>query len=171
MAFLHEANWPRKPARSVSRLLRLLTGSVLVLGLAHPGALADEIVETPARPRTTPTPQPAPEPTADPTPKPVPEVRLRGEVVETACFVIGNRTGEVHRQCAIASARAGQQLGIVDEKTKKLYVAVVDRRVEGAENLLLPYIAHRVEAYGVPLEYGDLPALTITKVRSLRPPR
>ena len=106
-----------------------------------------------------------------PPPEPRPEIRLRGEVVETACFIMGNRRGAEHRQCAIASARAGQDLGVLDEKSKQLYVAIVDRRDAGAENPLLPFIAHRVDVRGELLEYGDLPALIVTNVKSLRAPK
>ncbi len=107
---------------------------------------------------------------ADPTPEPRPEILLRGEVVETACFVIGNRRGETHRQCAIASARAGQDLGILDEKTGQLHVAIVDRRADTAQSPLVAFIAHRVEVRGEPLEYGELPSLIVHDVRSLGPP-
>lgn len=139
--------------------------SAFVVALGGPtAARADEIIQTTSRAA-------APMATPEPTPEPRPQVRLRGEVVETACFIIGNRRGAEHEQCAIASARAGQDLGILDEKTKTLYVAIVDHRIEGAENPLMPFIAHRVEASGVLLdEYGDLPAISVTKVRSLRPP-
>lgn len=101
------------------------------------------------------------------TPEPPAQIRLRGEVVETGCFVIGGRRGEQHRQCAIACARAGQPLGVLDEKTDTLYLVVVDRRSGPVENPLLPYIAQRVEVRGEPLEYGDLPALIVSGVRSL----
>lgn len=111
------------------------------------------------------------EPTPDPTPAPRPEVRLRGEVVETGCFVIGGRKGAQHEQCAIACARAGQGLGVLDEKTKTLYVAVLDHRDGPTENPLLPFIAHRVEVRGTLLEYGELPAIIVSDVKSLRPPR
>lgn len=177
MAFLHEAANCDRIASRRARLLRWvrLCAAPLVLSVAFEGvpAQADEIIEAPPMAYRPPAPPPNPEPAreVEPTPEPVPRVRIRGEVVETACFIIGNRTGEVHRQCAIASARAGQDLGILDEKTKTLYLAVVDHRAEGAANPLTPFIAHRVEAYGVLMEYGDLPALQITKVQSLRPPR
>lgn len=84
---------------------------------------------------------------------------------------MGNRRGAEHRQCAIASARAGQDLGVLDEKSKQLYVAIVDRRDADAENPLLPFIAHRVDVRGELLEYGDLPALIVTDVKSLRAPK
>lgn len=168
MAFLHEHRRPRIAARYTPRLL-LFAACLVVLGaglLRH--AQADEVmVEAPASEARAPVERAVPVAT----PEPVPEIRLRGEVVETACFIIGNRKGDVHRQCAIASARAGQDLGILDEKTQQLFVAIVDRRTENTENPLTPFIAHRVEAYGQVLEYGELPAVILSKVKSLRPPK
>ena len=105
------------------------------------------------------------------TAEPRPQIRVRGEVVETGCFIIGGRKGPDHEQCAIACARAGQDLGVLDEKTKQLYVAVVDRRSGPSQNPLMPFIAHRVEVRGEPLEYGELPALIISDVKSLSGPR
>lgn len=146
----------RKTLRSLRFVLAILPlATILSFGSTAPAADGD------APPDAMPATPPAPRP----------EIRLRGEVVETACFIMGNRRGAAHRQCAIASARAGQDLGILDEKTDQLYVAIVDRRVPDAENPLLPFIAHTVEVRGVPLEYGELPAITVTDVRSLRPPR
>ena len=107
----------------------------------------------------------------EPTDEPRPQIRVRGEVVETGCFIIGGRKGPDHEQCAIACARAGQDLGVLDEKTKQLYIAVVDRRSGASENPLMPFIAHRVEVRGEPLEYGELPALIVSDVRSLSGPR
>ncbi len=109
-------------------------------------------------------------PATGPAATPRPLARLRGEVVETGCFLIGGRSGPEHEQCAIACARAGQDLGVLDEKSQTLYVAVVDRRSGPAENPLLPFVAHRVEVRGEILDRGDFPAIVISDVRSLAAP-
>ena len=98
------------------------------------------------------------------TPVPPPEIQLRGEVVETACYLIGGRHGEKHKQCAIACARAGESLGIRDEESGLLYLGVVDRREAATSDPLIPYIAQRVDVRGEPLDYGDLPALIVREV-------
>jgi hypothetical protein len=94
---------------------------------------------------------------------------IRGEVVDTACFVMGNRHGELHRQCAIACARAGQSLGIVDQRTKKLYLAILDARAGAPANPLFDHIAARVEVRGTVLERGGLLAIEIQSVHRLSP--
>ncbi len=101
-------------------------------------------------------------------PKPtVALIVLRGEVVEPGCFVIGNRRGEAHRQCAIACARGGQDLAILDEKTRLLWLELPDRRAGAAEQQLLPHVAQRVEVRGTPYERGGMRGLRIETVRAL----
>lgn len=158
VAFVHEQSRNRM---SATLSLLFLLFSLAGLGLGLPRDAAADSVEAGA-----------PVPVApEPTPEPLPQIRLRGEVVETACFIMAGRRGAEHRQCAIASARAGQQLGVLDEKTNVLYVAVVDRQAGETESPLLPFIAHRVEVRGQPLEHGELPAIIVSDVRSLRSPR
>ncbi len=104
---------------------------------------------------------------APPAPTRVPIV-LRGEVVEPSCFVVGNRRGESHRQCAIACARAGQDLAILDERSGLLWLELPDRREGHAEQRLLPHIARRVEVSGFAAERGGVRGLTIESVDELR---
>ena len=156
---LHEDRRPRRTARCAVATLWFAMAVAAGFAWASPAACA------PAE--TAPADVAPPQPTA----KPRPQIRLSGEVVETACFIIGNRRGEAHRQCAIASARAGQDLGILDERTKKLYVSIVDRRSEAGPDPLVPFIAHRVDVRGELLERGELPAVIVTSVKSLHPPR
>lgn len=158
MAFMHEQS--RDRTHATFSLLFLLF-SVAGLALASPRPATADSVDAGAPVRVAP----------EPTPEPPPQIRLRGEVVETACFIMAGRRGAEHRQCAIASARAGQQLGVLDEKTNVLYVAVVDRQAGETESPLLPFIAHHVEVRGRPLEHGELPAIIVSDVRSLRSPR
>ena len=97
---------------------------------------------------------------------------VRGEVVETACYVMANRRGEGHRECAIACARAGQSLGILDEKTKTLLFLVLDRRTHEPPNPLLEHVAARVEVRGRRVERGGVSGIIVDDVKSLgRRPR
>lgn len=97
---------------------------------------------------------------------------IRGEVVETACYVMGGRRGEEHRECGIACARAGQPLGILDEKTKTMLFLVLDRRTHEPSNPLLEHIAARVEVRGHRVERGGISGIVVESVKSLgRRPR
>ena len=94
-------------------------------------------------------------------------VVLRGEVVEPSCFVVGNRRGESHRQCAIACARAGQDLAVLDERSGLLWLELPDRREGRAEQRLLPHIARRVEVSGFAAERGGVRGLMVESVHEL----
>jgi hypothetical protein len=99
-------------------------------------------------------------------------VVVRGEVVETACYVMGDRRGEAHRECGIACARAGQPLGILDEKTRTLLFLVLDRRTHEPPNPLLEHVAARVEVRGRRVERGGITGIVVEQVKSLgRRPR
>ena len=108
--------------------------------------------------------------TAVPDPEKRTPVTVRGEVIETGCYVIGGRHGPRHRQCAIACARAGQDLGILDEETGLLLVEIRDQRESSIASALLPHVAERVEVRGEQLERGGLLGIEINRVRALDPP-
>lgn len=107
---------------------------------------------------------------ATPTPDGPRETVLRGEVVETACFVIGARRGEGHKQCALMGARSGESLGVLDDQTKLLFVVVPDLTDGPQPNPLLPYVAQKVEARGVTVERGGINGIMVRQVKAVNPP-
>jgi hypothetical protein len=92
---------------------------------------------------------------------------LRGEVVETGCFVLGGRRGAEHLQCAIACVRAGQELGILDEKTDTVYLVVQDHTNGRPANPVAEHIAERVEVHGTAIERGGIHGVIVRQVKSL----
>jgi hypothetical protein len=98
------------------------------------------------------------------------ETTLRGEVVENGCFIIGGRKGEPHRHCARTCALAGENLGLLDDETKLLFVVVQDVTAGPQPNPLLPWIAQRVEIRGVTVERGGVNGVIVRQVRPLNPP-
>ncbi len=95
------------------------------------------------------------------------EIAVTGEVVETGCFVMAGRRGAQHRQCAISCARAGQPLGVLDDQTGTLYLAVLDRTAHVPQDPLAPLIAQRVELRGTLAERGGVSAILVKRVRPL----
>jgi hypothetical protein len=84
---------------------------------------------------------------------------------------MGNRRGLLHRECALACARAGQELGILDDRTKSLFVLLQDYREHAPKNPLLEHIAGRVEVSGEIVERGGVKAIVPRQVRLVSPPR
>jgi hypothetical protein len=109
-------------------------------------------------------------PSASPTPAGPRDSVLRGEVVETGCFVIGGRKGETHRHCALTCALAGEPLGILDDETKLLYVVVQDFTSAPQANPLLPFVAQKVELRGVTIERGGVNGVIVRQVKPVNPP-
>lgn len=130
-------------ARSARRLALFLVGAALVAGDFAPWARATAPGDAPR------------------------ETVLRGEVVETGCFIIGGRRGEAHRHCAIACARAGQDLGILDEKSKTLFIQVRDFTTGEPQNPLLEHVAQRVEVRGTTVERGGIRGIVVRQVKPL----
>lgn len=95
---------------------------------------------------------------------------LRGEVVENGCFVIGGRRGESHHNCALACARAGENLGVLDDETKTLFILVQDLTSGPQQNPLVDYLAQRVEVRGTTIERGGIHGIIVHQVKSLSPP-
>lgn len=52
------------------------------------------------------------------------EATITGRVVDPACYIGMNLKGESHKQYAAACAKAGQALGILDEKAGVLYQVI-----------------------------------------------
>ena len=98
------------------------------------------------------------------------ETVLRGEVVENGCFVIGGRRGEGHLNCALTCAQAGENLGLLDEQTKLLFVVIPDLTAGAQPNPLLPYLAQRVEIRGSTVERGGINGVIVRQVKSFAPP-
>jgi hypothetical protein len=99
------------------------------------------------------------------------EVVVTGELVETGCFVMSGRRGAEHRQCAIACARAGQPLGVLEDKTSTLWLAIFDRTDAAPDPAIVNLLSGRVEVRGTAIERGGVNAILVKRVRSLSPPR
>jgi hypothetical protein len=146
---MHFLFTPSHPC-TIATGLRRVAGALLLAAVAATGASA----------------APAPTPADGPR-----ETVLRGEVVETACFVIGARRGEGHRQCALMGARAGEGLGVLDDQTKLLYEVVLDLTSGPQPNPLLPFIAEKVEVRGTAIERGGINGIVVRQVKGIGPPR
>ena len=67
-----------------------------------------------------------------------------GEVVDPACWLVNGAKGETHKECAIACAKSGQTLAILERKTNKLYLLVTERPGENPNTALMDFIGQSV---------------------------
>ncbi|GEM_PF-3306557 len=112
-------------------------------------------------------------------PYPVVEVRatpvtISGEVVDTWCYAsqtMGPGKGPSHKPCALACAYGGVTLGILEDRTDKLYVAAKSSEpYQGCQELLIPYVGDHVTITGWLAERGGCRILKVKTVeRSQKP--
>lgn len=88
-------------------------------------------------------------------------VQITGQVVDIACFVGHNSSGEKHAQCAEACARAGNPLAVFDGK--EIYVSI--SMDHGNPNTkLMPFIEKKVTVTGTVMAKAGLKGIKIEKV-------
>lgn len=92
--------------------------------------------------------------------------KLVGEVVDTVCYVSHDSRGREHLECARECAAKGISLGILEEKTGRVYISLpVDHSNPNAK--LLEFIARRVEVQGEIFNKGGLRGIFVQSAREL----
>jgi len=92
-----------------------------------------------------------------------------GEVVDPACWIVNGARGATHKECAIACAKAGQVLGIVETKTQKLYMVATDKPGEDPNKGLIDYVGQMVLVKGRVYSRGGATGIKITSVEPYSP--
>ena len=87
--------------------------------------------------------------------------QITGQVVDIACFVGHNSSGEKHAKCAEACARAGNPLAIFDGK--QIYLPISMNHKNPNEKLM-SFIEKKVKVTGTVLEKGGIKGIAIDKV-------
>ncbi|MCI0707358.1 MAG: hypothetical protein L0Y80_07750 [Ignavibacteriae bacterium] len=97
------------------------------------------------------------------------EMTVTGEVVDVACYMMGEAKGEGHVKCATACAKAGGSLGILTADGK-LYVSLLPDDHKNSPNaILMDHIGHNVEAKGYVRAKGGTQGLMIKSVAMAKP--
>ena len=91
------------------------------------------------------------------------EVTIKGEVVDLWCFMKVGARGADHEKCAIDCAKAGNPIGIVDEK-EEIYVAMGGKDKQPAKDILLEKMAKTVTVKGTLYKRGGIQAIYIESV-------
>jgi hypothetical protein len=93
---------------------------------------------------------------------------IRGEVIDVSCYVmkVEKGRGEAHKTCAIACAKAGEPVGILDEKSGKVYLAITSDHSNPADKLI-PLMAKTVDATGMIYEKAGVTAIDIKDVKEV----
>ena len=92
------------------------------------------------------------------------EVTVKGEVVDLWCYLEGGDHGAEHKDCAIACAKAGNPIGILDKKGN-LYVAMGIKDHQPGKEVLLDKMAETVTVSGTLVKKGGVQVIYVKSVK------
>jgi len=93
------------------------------------------------------------------------KTKIFGEVIDTVCYVSHDSRGADHADCARECARQGISLGILEEKTGRVFISLpVD--YSNPNSKLLEHVAQRVEVAGTVYSKGGLRGIFVESVRA-----
>jgi type 1 fimbria pilin len=95
-------------------------------------------------------------------------VTLTGEVVDLACYLHAGERGPDHKACAVACSNNGVPLGLLDEKTHKLYVDLGRDVMNKDVPVLKGHEAERVTVTAMVYEKDGLPGMTIQTLEAAK---
>ncbi len=91
------------------------------------------------------------------------EMTIVGEVIDPVCYLSHGSTGKAHRKCAEYCVRQGIPLGILEEKTGRVYLSLpVDHSNPNAK--LKDFIAEKVKVTGTVYSKGGLTGIHVKRV-------
>ena len=92
------------------------------------------------------------------------EITVKGEVVDLWCYLEGGDHGAEHKDCATMCAKAGNPIGILDEKGN-LYVAMGLKEHQPGKDLLSDKMANTVTIEGILVKKGGTQVIYIASVK------
>jgi hypothetical protein len=94
------------------------------------------------------------------------QVTIKGEVIDQPCYEGKNGArGEAHKGCAMACAKRGNQMAIVDE-SNTVYSITGDYAANKNEKLI-PFVAEMVVATGVVTEKDGKKSIAVSSIKKL----
>ncbi len=93
------------------------------------------------------------------------DTTVKGEIVDTACFLHYNKSGEAHKACAEACLKAGQDMGIYDETNDTLYVLLESKPGTDPNALIKNYVAKKVEIVGTVAQKAKVQGIVVKEVK------
>lgn len=88
-------------------------------------------------------------------------------VVDTGCYMSHSSKGDKHASCAMACAKAGVPLALLDEASGTLYIPVATDHKNQNEKLM-PFIEKRVKVTGTLVEKGGVKGFSIKTVEAAK---
>jgi hypothetical protein len=92
------------------------------------------------------------------------KVTIRGEIVDTWCYLEGGDHGAAHRACAMTCAKAGNSIAILDSKGS-LYLTAGIKDHQPARDVLVEKMGQNIAATGTLVKKGGLQMLYVESVK------
>jgi hypothetical protein len=92
------------------------------------------------------------------------QVTVKGEVVDSNCYIRGGSKGESHRGCAQACADAGVPLALLEDGSNKVIWLASKKDMESPNTELKQYAGRKVTIKGTYAERGGARILVIDSV-------
>src|SRR5882672_12876385 len=92
------------------------------------------------------------------------EVSVKGEVVDLWCYLEGGDHGAEHKECAVTCAKAGNPIGILDEKGN-VYVALGIKDHQPGREVLIDKMAETVTVTGTLVKKGGTQVIYVKSVK------
>ena len=92
------------------------------------------------------------------------EITIKGELVDSLCYVSMASTGAGHKQCAIDCAKAGIPISIVEDGTGKLYTVLPKADKTGYPAGVIGKMGDKVTLKGDFYEKGGNKYVTVESV-------
>jgi len=91
-------------------------------------------------------------------------VTLKGELVDTGCYIAHGAMGEKHKECATKCIAGGGPMGLLSGKT--LYLITMNHDNPDAYNKLKDMAGETVEVTGVVAERNGMKAIDVTEAKA-----
>ena len=94
----------------------------------------------------------------------VQEIAIKGELVDSLCYVAMAAKGSGHKQCAMDCAKAGIPISIVEDGTGKLYAVLPKEDKTGYPESVISKMGEKVTLKGDLYENGGNKYVTVESV-------
>ena len=89
---------------------------------------------------------------------------VKGEVIDTYCYASMGAKGEAHRSCAIACAKKGIPMGLLEDGTGKVYVLVPSKPATSLPIAVTDKMAQKVTINGKVYRVGGSQFLAVESI-------
>ena len=91
---------------------------------------------------------------------------IQGEIVDITCYLRRESRGEEHIKCAEYCANLGMPLGVLEDKTNKLYL-IIPPGHEEPKKQVMSYFGKKVKVNGTLYTMGELTGVEIEKIEEI----